>query len=157
MRRVGLADSAPAGFPLLLRGVGMHVWTGRYRSKVLTCALLGSGSCMARQTEWGCSSLRQAQSSRTARPRPAQSVTPSHRRRLARAGEKKGGADTGPPPVDRAKTGSKHHVLTCGNGLPLASPSRAPTSTTTYSCRNCAIVSSPCVDDPADPATGFET
>lgn len=72
-------------------------------------------------------------------------------------GRKKGGADTGPPPVDRAKTGSKHHVLTCGNGLPLASPSRAPTSTTTYSCRNCAIVSSPCVDDPADPATGFET
>ncbi|MFC8042968.1 IS5 family transposase [Nocardia sp. NPDC057353] len=32
---------------------------------------------------------------------------------------KKGGAETGPSPVDRRKTGSKHHVLTCGNGLPL--------------------------------------
>ncbi|WP_411157399.1 IS5 family transposase [Nocardia farcinica] len=32
---------------------------------------------------------------------------------------KKGGAETGPSPVDRRKTGSKHHILTCGNGLPL--------------------------------------
>ncbi|MEV6258918.1 transposase [Nocardia sp. NPDC051911] len=30
------------------------------------------------------------------------------------------GAATGPSPVDRRKTGSKHHILTCGNGLPLA-------------------------------------
>ncbi|WP_157172029.1 IS5 family transposase, partial [Nocardia higoensis] len=29
-------------------------------------------------------------------------------------------AATGPSPVDRAKTGSKHHILTCGNGFPLA-------------------------------------
>ncbi|WP_438804411.1 transposase [Nocardia noduli] len=35
-------------------------------------------------------------------------------------GRKKGGADTGPSPVDRRKTGSKHHILTCGNGSPLA-------------------------------------
>ncbi|WP_433192180.1 IS5 family transposase [Nocardia sp. CA-107356] len=33
---------------------------------------------------------------------------------------KKRGAATGPSPVDRAKTGSKHHILTCGNGFPLA-------------------------------------
>ncbi|MEU4650170.1 transposase [Nocardia fluminea] len=33
---------------------------------------------------------------------------------------KKGGADTGPSPVDRRKTGAKHHILTCGNGIPLA-------------------------------------
>nr|WP_280345974.1 IS5 family transposase [Nocardia neocaledoniensis] len=32
---------------------------------------------------------------------------------------KKGGAATGPSPVDRGKTGSKHHLLTCGNGFPL--------------------------------------
>ncbi|MFE3105241.1 hypothetical protein [Nocardia tengchongensis] len=32
----------------------------------------------------------------------------------------KGGAATGPSPVNRAKTGSKHHILTCGNGFPLA-------------------------------------
>jgi transposase len=32
-----------------------------------------------------------------------------------------GGAKTGPSPVDRSKPGSKHHVLTDGNGIPLAS------------------------------------
>jgi transposase len=31
-----------------------------------------------------------------------------------------GGGDTGLSPVDRAKPGSKHHVLTDANGLPLA-------------------------------------
>ncbi|MGW5112904.1 IS5 family transposase [Nocardia sp. NPDC004123] len=35
-------------------------------------------------------------------------------------GRKKGGADTDPSPVDRRKTGSKHHALTCSNGLQLA-------------------------------------
>ena len=33
-----------------------------------------------------------------------------------------GGGDTGPSPVDRAKPGSKHHVLTDASGIPLASP-----------------------------------
>ncbi|WP_378741312.1 IS5 family transposase [Nocardia brasiliensis] len=46
-------------------------------------------------------------------------LRPGHGRRLARAGQKRGAA-TGPSPVDRAKTGSKHHILTCGNGFPLA-------------------------------------
>ncbi|MEV0594977.1 IS5 family transposase [Nonomuraea cavernae] len=32
----------------------------------------------------------------------------------------KGGPKTGPSPVDRGKTGSKHHVITEGNGTPLA-------------------------------------
>jgi transposase len=31
-----------------------------------------------------------------------------------------GGAKTGPNPTDRRKSGSKHHVLTDGNGIPLA-------------------------------------
>jgi len=31
-----------------------------------------------------------------------------------------GGGDTGPSPVDRAKAGSKHHVITDANGIPLA-------------------------------------
>ncbi|MFC9877894.1 IS5 family transposase [Nocardia salmonicida] len=44
---------------------------------------------------------------------------PRHPRRLARTGQKRG-TDTGPSPVDRRKTGAKHHILTCGNGLPLA-------------------------------------
>ncbi|WP_433258867.1 IS5 family transposase [Streptosporangium sp. CA-135522] len=32
----------------------------------------------------------------------------------------KGGPKTGPSPVDRGKTGSKHRVITDGNGIPLA-------------------------------------
>ena len=32
----------------------------------------------------------------------------------------KGGAKTGPSPVDRGKTGSKHHVITEAHGIPLA-------------------------------------
>ena len=32
-----------------------------------------------------------------------------------------GGEETGPSPVDRAKSGSKHHVITDANGIPLTS------------------------------------
>ncbi|MFI9382104.1 IS5 family transposase [Kutzneria sp. NPDC052558] len=32
----------------------------------------------------------------------------------------KGGPKTGPSPVDRARTGSKHHLITEGRGIPLA-------------------------------------
>ncbi|WP_169797064.1 IS5 family transposase [Peterkaempfera griseoplana] len=32
---------------------------------------------------------------------------------------KKGGSATGPSPVDRRKTGSKHHLITDGGGIPL--------------------------------------
>jgi len=35
------------------------------------------------------------------------------------AGEK-GGSETGPSPVDRARNGSKHHLLVDASGLPLA-------------------------------------
>lgn len=31
-----------------------------------------------------------------------------------------GGAKTGPSPVDRARKGSKHHLIACGQGNPLA-------------------------------------
>ena len=41
------------------------------------------------------------------------------RRRQPRAGEK-GGSETGPSPVDRARNGSKHHLLVEGKGIPLA-------------------------------------
>src|SRR2546423_4894269 len=41
-----------------------------------------------------------------------------HRRRLIRA-RFFGGADTGPSPVDRRKTGSKHHLLVDARGTPL--------------------------------------
>ena len=40
-------------------------------------------------------------------------------RRQPRAGEK-GGSQTGPSPVDRARNGSKHHLLVDGTGIPLA-------------------------------------
>jgi len=40
------------------------------------------------------------------------------RGRLPRAREK-GGAATGPSPVDRRKSGSKHHLICDGNGTPL--------------------------------------
>jgi transposase len=38
---------------------------------------------------------------------------------LSHSGEK-GGSQTGPSPVDRAKTGSKHHLLVDGGEIPLA-------------------------------------
>jgi hypothetical protein len=37
----------------------------------------------------------------------------------SRAGEK-GGSETGPSPVDRARNGSKHHLLVDAGGIPLA-------------------------------------
>src|SRR6266498_895814 len=40
-------------------------------------------------------------------------------RQLARAGVW-GGEKTGPSPVDRARRGSKHHLIACGRGTPLA-------------------------------------
>jgi transposase len=38
---------------------------------------------------------------------------------LSHPGEK-GGSETGPSPVDRAKNGSKHHLLVDAGGIPLA-------------------------------------
>ena len=43
----------------------------------------------------------------------------SGRRRQSRAGEK-GGSETGPSPVDRARNGSKQHLLVDATGIPLA-------------------------------------
>ena len=40
-------------------------------------------------------------------------------RQLARAGVW-GGEKTGPSPVDRSRRGSKHHLIACGRGTPLA-------------------------------------
>ncbi|MFH9656619.1 transposase [Streptomyces anulatus] len=45
-------------------------------------------------------------------------MVPGLRGRLPHPGEK-GGADTGPSPVDRRKTGSKHHLICDGRGTPL--------------------------------------
>jgi hypothetical protein len=55
---------------------------------------------------------------RTARRRQARLVQGGDRR-LTRT-RAQGWPKTGPSPVDRAKTGSKHHVITEGAGIPLA-------------------------------------
>ena len=41
-------------------------------------------------------------------------------RRLQPRASEKGGAATGPSPVDRARKGSKHHLLVDASGIPLA-------------------------------------
>src|SRR5437870_8917920 len=41
-------------------------------------------------------------------------------RRLQPSAGEKGGAKTGPSPVDRGRAGSKHHLLVDGGGIPLA-------------------------------------
>ncbi|MFI6435003.1 transposase [Streptomyces sp. NPDC050759] len=41
------------------------------------------------------------------------------RGRFSHPREKRGGADTGPSPVDRRKTGSKYHLICDGRGTPL--------------------------------------
>jgi transposase len=46
-------------------------------------------------------------------------VVARDRRREPRAGEKRG-SETGPSPVDRARSGSKHHLLVDATGIPLA-------------------------------------
>jgi len=46
-------------------------------------------------------------------------VVARDRRLQPRAGEK-GGSATGPSPVDRARNGSKHHLLVDATGIPLA-------------------------------------
>jgi transposase len=46
-------------------------------------------------------------------------VVARNRRLQSRAGEK-GGSETGPSPVDRARNGSKQHLLVDATGIPLA-------------------------------------
>jgi len=41
-------------------------------------------------------------------------------RRLKPGAGEKGGAETGPSPVDRGRAGSKHHLLVDASGIPLA-------------------------------------
>ncbi|WP_424923042.1 transposase [Actinomadura rubrisoli] len=59
-----------------------------------------------------------APAGRTSHRRPARLVQGGDRQ-LARPSDE-GRPRTGPSPVDRGRTGSKHHVLTDGHGTPLA-------------------------------------
>ena len=52
-------------------------------------------------------------------PRRCDRLLAGHRRLQPGAGQK-GGAKTGPSPVDRGRPGSKHHLLTDAAGVPLA-------------------------------------
>src|SRR5262249_55306782 len=47
-------------------------------------------------------------------------LTGRGRRSTARMYALSGGEKTGPSPVDRSRSGSKHHLITCGRGTPLA-------------------------------------
>lgn len=85
---------------------------------------LGFGS---RQTCWR--RLDRWQKSRSLRPAAPGSACRAERRRRTRLvtgvrgwfphPREKGGPDTGPSPVDRRKTGSKHHLICDGRGTPL--------------------------------------
>ncbi|MGS2805748.1 IS5 family transposase [Nocardia sp. MW-W600-9] len=83
----------------------------------------GSGmTCWRRLRDWQAAGVFEAMHTTDARPLPPRGTDrcrPRHPRRLTRAGRKRG-TDTGPSPVDRRKTGAKHHILTCGTGLRLA-------------------------------------
>jgi hypothetical protein len=56
-------------------------------------------------------------------------VVAGGRRRQPCASEK-GGSATGPSPVDRARNGSKHHLLVDATGIPLACTRNGPESDT---------------------------
>ena len=70
--------------------------------------------------------MAEGRSLRPAAPGPARRTERGRRARLV-AGvrgwfphpREKGGPDTGPSPVDRRKTGSKHHLICDGRGTPL--------------------------------------
>ncbi len=81
----------------------------------------GSGmTCWRRLRDWN---RRLAAAARNAAGRTQRGGPPrlvACRGRLqSRAGCKRG-SHTGPSPVDRGRTGSKHHLITDGNGTPLA-------------------------------------
>ena len=83
----------------------------------------GSGvTCWRRLDEWQRAGVWERLHERAARP-PAgcrrDRVVASGDRLQPCAGEK-GGSETGPSPVDRGRTGSKHHLLVDATGIPLA-------------------------------------
>jgi len=71
---------------------------------------LAGGRCVAEDPR---GSLGETQPSRADRLVPG-----GGRQRLRASGKR--GPQTGPNPTDRRKCGSKHHVITDGNGIPLA-------------------------------------
>ncbi|WP_324188439.1 IS5 family transposase [Nocardia higoensis] len=125
-----LPPERPAGTPgpaqmdprLVLQGILFVLFTGIGWEDLPPELGFGSGmTCWCRLRGWQAADVREDASGDVG-PQSrcgADRFRPRHGRRLSHPGEK-GGAATGPSPVDRAKTGSKHHVLTCANGFPLA-------------------------------------
>ena len=101
---VRAAHRYPVGVPAAGAGV-------RVRDDVLAAA----GSLAGRR---GVATPARVAAGRTARCRPTRLVQGGGRQ-LPPAGDERR-PKTGPSPVDRAKTGSKHHVITDGAGIPLA-------------------------------------
>jgi len=66
----------------------------------------------------GLAATARAVAGRTPRCRPTRLVEGGGRQLPSASDERR--PKTGPSPVDRAKTGSKHHVITDGAGIPLA-------------------------------------
>lgn len=115
----------------------------------------GSGmTCWRRLRDWqAAGAFEQIHQAVLARCHAARLIDTGDGRRLARAGEKRGAA-TGPSPVDRAKTGSKHHILTCANGFPLAVALSAANVNDTCCCPRCSTESGPCAGGRAEPGNG---
>ena len=92
----------------------------------LATAAAGAGIRLGTDLLAAPGSLAAGRSLRPAAPHPSRRTQRGRRTRLVPGlrgrlphPREKGGADTGPSPVDRRKTGSKHHLICDGHGTPL--------------------------------------
>jgi hypothetical protein len=69
-----------------------------------------------------------------------------------------GGEETGPSPVDRSKPGSKHHVITDADGIPLAGSVTAANRNDVGALRlrTIATKDQPCADSPFRSADDYD-
>ena len=105
-----------------LQGILFVLHTGiAWRHLPLELGFGGGSTCYRRLDEWqragvwgACTSCCSRSCERPARSNGReQSLTPA-------TCKPKGGSATGPSPVDRARNGSKHHLLVDASGIPLA-------------------------------------
>ena len=113
------ARSSPASVFVLKTGIrlggvapgdGLWLWHDLPRTTSMPGSGPGSGKSCTRSS-WPSSS------------RPTSSIGPAPRIDSAKAQALGGGDQTGPNPTDRGKPGTKHHVLTEGQGVPLVTHS----------------------------------
>ena len=106
-----------------LQGILFVLHTGiAWRHLPLELGFGGGSTCYRRLDEWqragDVGAAARAAACRAA-SRRRDRVVAGGRRLQSCAGEK-GGSETGPSPVDRARNGSKHHLLVDATGIPLA-------------------------------------